>query len=156
MSNLADVNAALMGGGGRSAKFDTIGAKVIGTIIGGRPEQQTDLDGKPKTWDNGDPMMQQVITLQTDLRDDDTDDGKRNLYVKGSLRNPTSLAGAIAAAVRASGVPGMKEGGKLAVEYIGDGTPTRAGFSAPKQYRAQYSPPVVNLPADGGDMFGDD
>ena len=75
MTNYADPNAFLMGGGAKSAKFDNEGDKVVGTIRDMQVKQQTDIKtGAPRTWDNGDPMMQLVVTLQTDARDDEDDD----------------------------------------------------------------------------------
>jgi hypothetical protein len=72
MSTQTDPNAFLMGGGGRSAKFATIGDKIDGEITATEVTQQTDFtDGTPKTWPDGNPMMQLVITLQTDEREDD-------------------------------------------------------------------------------------
>ena len=87
MTNYADPNAFLMGGGAKSAKFDNEGDKVVGTILDMQVKQQTDIKtGAPRTWDNGDPMMQLVVTLQTDARDDEDDDGQRTLYVKGQMQ----------------------------------------------------------------------
>ncbi len=136
----------LSGGGGKSAKFETIGATCVGTITAAETRQQTDpKDGSPKTWDNGDPMMQLVITLQTDQREGDDDDGTRNVYVKGS-KKPESQSGtaALIAALKAAG-PGtqLEVGGQLAVRYTGDGTPAARGLSAPKHWQMQYKAPAI-------------
>lgn len=134
----------LLGGAGKSAKFENIGATITGTIST-PPEvkQQTDMTtGSPLTWDNGDPRMQLVVTLQTTLRDDEDDDGLRKLYVKGS-KDPSSqsLHAAVAGAVTAAGAKGLEIGGTLTVTYVGDGVAKTRGFNPPKKYQATYKAP---------------
>jgi len=146
-------NDLLMGGGGKSAKFKEVGDSVVGTILDATTQQQTDINGELKTWDNGDPMWQVVVTLQTDERDDEDDDGIRKVYLKGSSKNPLSAAGAVRKAIVDAGEKELKEGGRLGMQYTGDGEPTRAGLTAPKQYRAQYEAPKATVPVDG-DFFG--
>jgi len=156
MSNTTapSANDLLMGGGGKSAKFPEVGSKVMGEITDLTVTQQTDIDGKPKTWDDGKPMWQVVATLQTTDREDGDDDGLRKLYIKGSTKNPVSMAGAVRKAVTDAGEKEMKVGGQLAVVYTGDGEATRAGLNAPKEYKAQYKAPVATVAVDG-DFFGD-
>ncbi|MGW4388234.1 hypothetical protein [Streptomyces sp. NPDC004685] len=133
-----DANSFLMGGGGApTAKFPT-----PGTVVGGRIlepptiEQQRDIKtGEHKTWANGDPMMQLVVTVQTDQRDPaiEDDDGKRRIFVKGVMKN------AIADAVRVTGAKGLEVGGSLWVKYTHDGVAKERGMSPPKQYDAKYT-----------------
>lgn len=130
----------LMGGGGApTAKFPT---GAYGTTVGGRVterptvEQQRDIKtGDKKFWSDGNPMMQLVVTVQTDQRDPaiEDDDGRRRLFVKGQLKN------AIADAVRLAGAKGLEVGGGLAVTYTHDGTASGPGMSPPKQYTASYT-----------------
>lgn len=150
MSN--DPNAFLLGGGGKSAKFETVGDTITGTIVA-PPElrQQTDLaSGKPKTWDNGDPVMQLVIKLQTNEREDTEDDGVRNLYVSGGFKR-ASLQKAVADAVRTAKANGLAVGGTLSVKFTGEEPPATKGFSPAKLYAAKYTPPTdafLNEPAE--------
>lgn len=134
----------LLGGGGKSAKFETVGTTVTGTIAAPpQVRQQTDMtSGAPLTWDNGDPKMQLVVQLQTSERLDGDDDGIRNLYVKGS-KDPASksLHAAVAGAVQAAGAKGLEVGGTLTVQYTGDGVSKTRGFNPPKQYAASYKAP---------------
>jgi hypothetical protein len=136
-----DANSFLMGGGGAAtAKFPTPGT-VIGGHITEQPtvEQQRDIQsGEKKFWSDGNPMMQMVVTVQTDIRDAaiEDDDGKRRIFVKGQMKN------AVADAVRAAGAKGLEVGGVLRVRYSHDGEAKKAGFSAPKQYDAHYTPAV--------------
>jgi hypothetical protein len=148
-----DPMALLLGGGARSAKFEHAGDAVKGEITDIQTKQQTDLDGNPKTWDDGSPMWQVVVTLQTDDREagDPDDDGKRNLYLKGSKKYASS-AKAVADAVKAAGATRLEVGGTLALKYSGDGEPTKRGFNAPKLYEAAYKAPAPS--ADLSDLLG--
>lgn len=135
----------LMGGGVTSAKFEAINDYVVGTITD-EPEvrQQTDLNtGALKVWDDGRPMMQLVVTLQTEQRNDNDDDGLRRVYVKGK-----SLTDAVREAVRKAGAKGLEVGGTLKVAYVGDGVATKKGFNPPKQYLAEYTRPTGSASAN--------
>lgn len=148
MANAADIhnkqdpNDFLMGGGVPSASFLRIGDGVQGTIT--EPptlQQQRDFtSGEPKVWDNGDPMMQMVVTLQTDQYDEkiEDDDGRRRIYVKNAMKK------AVADAVRKAGAKKLDVGGVLSVRYTADGVPARKGVNPPKLYAAVYTPPAAN------------
>lgn len=128
----------LMGGGGApTAKFPTPGTAVGGRITE-KPtvEQQRDIStGDKKFWSDGNPMMQLVVTVQTEERDPqiEEDDGRRRLFIKGQMKN------AVADAVRAAGGRGLEVGGILTVTYSHDGTASQRGFNPPKQYAATYA-----------------
>ncbi|MFJ8791430.1 hypothetical protein [Streptomyces sp. NPDC102462] len=134
-----DANSFLMGGGGApTAKFPTPGT-VVGGHITEQPsvEQQRDIQtGDKKFWADGNPMMQLVVTVQTDQRDPsiEDDDGRRRIFVKGQMKN------AVADAVRQAGGRGLEVGGILRVRYSHDGEQKQRGFSPPKQYEAHYTP----------------
>lgn len=138
-SSTPNANDFLMNGGGSpSAKFPVPGTSYSGTITE-QPvvEQQRDFQtGNPKFWDSGEPMLQLVVTIRTDLRDPAIadDDGKRRLYIKGQLKS------AVQDAVRTAGARGLEVGGRLTVTYTHDGTASRPGFTPPKQFRADYTP----------------
>jgi hypothetical protein len=142
-----DPNAFLMGGGGRSAKFEAPGDQVTGTVISQEMRQQTEFSpngaGKPEFWDNGDPKMQLVVKLQTSLREDADDDGVRAVYLKGGFKAPTTQK-AVSDAVRAAGASGLETGGTLTLTYTGNGPATGGGFP-PKYYTANYTPPAAQF-----------
>lgn len=145
MSTSTDVNDFLLQNGIPAAKFPTIGTVVKGTVLKADVEQQRDFDsGEPKTYDDGNPMMQIVITLATDERDPDIDgdDGTRRLFVKGQM-----LA-ALRAALRSAQAK-LEPGGQIAVQYASDGEAKKRGFNPPKQYAVQYkagtNPAVADL-----------
>ena len=139
-----DVNNALMGGGGRSAVFKKHGDRVWGEIINSSRMQQRDFDsGDLLTWDDGNPRMQIVISLQTDEREDDEDDGVRKVYIK----EPSQLLAAMRQAVTKAGAKGIANGGKFLVQYVSDGEPKRKGMSGQKQYFVKYeAPPEGYMP----------
>lgn len=148
-----DPNAFLAGGGGKSATLAAVGDQVVGQITDLRTTQQTDFLTKvPKTWDNGDPMWQVVVSLQTDQREDANDDGIRNVYLKGSGKDPHTSAGAARMALQTSGASQLEVGGMFAVAVIGFGEPPKPGLNAPKQHQAHYKAPAPS--ADLSAIFG--
>ena len=141
---------------GRAFKFAALGDKVEGVIISAEERPQTDIQtGETKTWSDGNPMMQWVIVLATDLRDAEIpdDDGHRAIYAKGGKATSEdgksrTMQAAIIDAVKAAGAKVLEEGGTLAVAYTADGTPSARGFSPPKLYKARYAPPAKGVSVD--------
>lgn len=144
-----DVNTFLLAGGTPSAKFPTIGTLVKGTIVESEVTQQTDLEGTPKVWSDGKPMLQAVVTLQTAERDPDVDGdtGLRKLYVKGQMQ------AAVRDAIKQSGASGLEIGGTLAVKYTADKPAEKRGHNPAKQYVAQYAAPTSGTDATN-DLLG--
>lgn len=124
--------------GGKAAKFPEVGTVARGTIAATpQTRQATKIGtGEPEVYPSGDPVIEVLITLQTDEREDDTDDGKRTVYAS------RRLWGAVKQAVLAAGGK-LEVGGTLAVEYYADGEPPQPGFNAPKLYRAEYKAPSL-------------
>jgi hypothetical protein len=132
-------------GGVKSAAFPTIGTVWKGAVISSEIRDQTDLKtGEAKRFQNGDPMKQLVVTIQTDVRDPNVtdDDGQRSLWAKGGKG---SMLEAIRNATQPHG--GLRAGGILAVKYTGDGVAAKRGFDPPKFYAAQYTPPPMSMPS---------
>lgn len=135
-----DPNEFLNSTGVPSAKFPTIGTVVKGRIEHLDVQQQRDFTtGEPKTYDDGKPAMQLVVTLATDERDPEIsdDDGMRRLFAKGQL-----LA-AIRTAVRQAGAQ-LSPGGTLAVQYTADKPSEKRGMNPAKVYVAQYKAGVAS------------
>lgn len=151
MSNTAD--DFLLGGGGKSASFETIGDSISGTIVSTQVTDQTDIGtGKPLTWDDGSPRKQLVVKLQTSARDDSDDDGIRSVYVKGTKKaGSRSLHDAVASAVRKSGAKSLETGGTLTVTHDGTEPAQTRGFSDRKLYSATYVAPNAAASFFGGD-----
>lgn len=135
-----DANELLMGGGVKSIKWTDhqIGHTVIGTIaetpkaVQMTKYQSTELD----FWPSGDPKMQVVVVIQTDLRDpsDAQDDGRRRLYIEPRMMAP------VREAVQRIGAKGLEIGGRIAVRWIsGSGQ----GEGNARQFAAEYAAPAV-------------
>lgn len=143
MTQATGTVSGFFSGGGKTAKFPSIGTSVAGTITAVHPpEPQRDFQTQQEI-----PGKTQVrIELQTEQRDPEIefDDGSRTLYVKGWM------TGAIGDALRKAGKKEPEIGGTLTVTYTGDGAPSRPGFSGPKQFTATYAPPASST----GQFFG--
>jgi hypothetical protein len=137
--DIDDMDAALEGDA-PAIKFPEVGTTVRGRIVAAKQRQQKEFgSGKLLTWDNGEPRMEWVLTL-------DTDEGLATLYAK------SAMWGAIRDAVRST--PSGKWGsplGTLTVKYVGDGEPSKPGFHPPKLYKAKYEPAAP--PADLDDLL---
>jgi hypothetical protein len=138
-----DVNNFLMGTGGRSASFKNINDRVWGEIVHTELRQQTSFEeNTPLFWDDGKPRMQLVVTLQTDLAEDEDDDGVRKIYAKGQMLQ------AIRKAIVKAGEKQIRSGGRLLVQYVSDAEPKRKGMSGAKQFFAKYEAPVYAVGVD--------
>lgn len=148
MSNFPSVEQFLTSGG-KSAKFPTVGSKVSGSVVGSELQQQTDFETQlPKTWNDGNPMLQLVVTIQTAEREDNNDDGTRRIFARGHM-----LA-ALKAAVKTCGQSGLIVGQTITVTYVSDGE-ARKGLAAPKQYDVLLSagPQVTDIQTEDEEPF---
>jgi hypothetical protein len=142
-----------LGGEGNSFPFDRIGDKVYGMVIDLVDRQQTDMEGtatagQPSTWPNGDPKMMSIVTLQTELRDSPTDDGKRTVPLTGSKKPESqSRMAAVIGAVKlaTNGSTALQYGGYLGLAFTGEKPPAQRGLSATKLYSAIYKAPAMEL-----------
>jgi hypothetical protein len=130
---MSDNLEGFFAGGGRAAKFPTIGTTITGTIKNVHPpEPQRDI----KTGAELTGKTQVRIELVTNDRDPDIDDddGTRTLYVRGWMK------GAIGDALRKAGTRKPNIGDTLSITYTSDGTPPQPGFNGPKLFDATYTP----------------
>ena len=121
--------------------FEQIGATIVGTIID-EPRIVVTKD------DDRNDVENLVVNLEavagTAIRSGKVDEGRADvkpgdqvsLWIKAG-----GIARAVDTAIKAAKVAGLAEGGTLAVQYTGNGTPTKAGYTAPKLYSAEYSAP---------------
>lgn len=154
MSGLDEVNDFLLGGGAKAFPFEKLGDMVTGEIVDAQKRQQTGLeDNKPQFWDDGNPKMMLVITLQTDIRDDDEDDGQRTVYLRGGKPQVaegkgTSTLEAVKEAVKKSGSKnGIEVGATLSLAWTGN-APKKGGLSPAKLYSAAFKPASQNIDID--------
>lgn len=118
--------------------FREVGATITG-IITDEPQERDATDpfsGEVLTWKDGNPKKVLVITVQTELRDDSDDDGKRSVWIStvGQKR-------AVGDAIRESGRKGLDVGGTLTLTFTGYGEKTNPALNPPKVFSASYTPP---------------
>lgn len=119
-------------------KDSQIGDTVVGEVVDFEVRQSRDFDdNKLETWDDGSPRLQIVVNIQTDIHDDEEDDGLRSLYVKwwGHDRK------AFLTAIKDAGATDLAVGGTLQASYIGDGEQADRKKSAPKLRGYAYTVP---------------
>jgi len=112
-------------------KNSVIGDTVTGTVLDSEVRQSRDFDdNKLEFWDDNSPRLQLVVNIQTDLAEDEDDDGVRSVYIKwwGAQRK------ALLTAVKEAGINDLAAGDTFTASYIGDGEQTDRKKSAPKLY----------------------
>lgn len=147
----SDFDDFMGGGSSQSFQFINEGDSISGIIIE-PPEklQQTDIEsGEPKFWPNGKPRWYYRIKLQTELRDNDEDDGIRSLSLSWHRLD------AVRAAVREAKAPTLVVGGKLWLRFDAfedrkvakyKANPAKVGWSA--KYKApDREPDFMDEPA---------
>jgi len=129
------VNDLLNGGGGPpSFKFDKIGDTAKGVITDLNTSQVRDFTSNElKVYDDGNPIMQIVITIRQD------DDEEARIFVKPSAKV------AIREAVQKAGAKGLEKGGRIAVKYSDDEAPEKRGLNPKKLFTAQYEAPTKSI-----------
>src|SRR5262245_43955625 len=154
MSMDRDAVREFLSGGAKAFSFDNMGDEVYGKIVAMDIRQQTHMEtGDPLFWKNGQPRNVLVVTLQTDLSDDESDDGERTVWLRGgnytvASGSGTSSLSAVRDAMRKANVKDIEPGGTLRMAYTGDAKPTARGLNAPKLYTAEYAAPVRSVSLD--------
>ena len=141
----------LLGGGGRSAKFEAPGDTIEGTVIAKDVNQQTDFKTGEKLYypKSGDPMWQIIATVQTNMREDADDDGLRKIYFKSGLMK------ALREELKVQNLKDIEVGGWIKVIHTGLGV-AEGGGNAPKLYVVDYrskSAQVIGGPAAQQDPY---
>lgn len=149
-----------LGQEGNAFPFEEIGDSVTGRVMNLEEVQQTDMDtNEPSFWPNGQPKMMYRMTLQTELREQDGDDGVRTIYLRGR-RKPnddgtmSSLCAALTAVREATGGREIQAGAKYTHTFTSEGVPTKRGYNPPKWYTGKYVPPTMVLDAGQPDATG--
>lgn len=138
MTNTQSVNDLLNGASGPAAfKFDKVGDTAKGRITKLDTMQVRDYKTQqPRYYDDGNPIMQIVITLEQENGEE------TRVFCK-----PAAKA-AIRTAVQAAEAEGLEVNGTLAVQYSGDEPADQPGLNPKKQFTAQYKAPVNNISAN--------
>lgn len=150
------IDGFLLGSGIPSFSFKNIGDEVEGVITDQELSQQTDYDDdSPLFTKAGKPMMQLILTIQTDLRNwagtsEDSncrerpaadDDGKRKLYIKSGGRD------ALAKAVRRSGSGGIGLGGRIKMKLSSEDKVEGSKYKK-KNFTTVYTPGTLSVEED--------
>lgn len=147
---MSDGNDLLMRGGGKSITFgrddSTKGVWFSGIVLE-EPTSGQVMDystKKPKFYDNGDPVMQIIVKIQTTMREDADDDGVRALFIKSGMKRP------VRDAILAAKSKGLGIGDQIAVRWIG------TEDNDARIWEAAYKPAPAKANADlmGADPFG--
>lgn len=131
---------------GKSASFDGPPPITYAGEVLEEPStvQQRDYDtDEPMFYDDGKPMWQVAVKLQTNIREDEEDEGVRTVWLKGLQLQ------AVKAAMREAKVKAILPGGYLAITFY-DTKETEAKPGQPKNkkrfptklYKATYTPPM--------------
>jgi pyruvate/2-oxoglutarate dehydrogenase complex dihydrolipoamide acyltransferase (E2) component len=129
----------LINGAAKAFKFDAIGTVAQGTVVNWVVKQVTKMgSGELEFFPSGDPKWQIIVTLQTTMREDADDDGRRALYVKSFMFK------AVKDAIAATGAEDFEQGGYLTVVHTELGQPEK-GMSPPKLFSAEYKRPSAQL-----------
>lgn len=119
-----EFDALLSGGGVPVFSFQAVGDRIEGVVVdkGTAPEREWveehgRSDGPVKRFKDGTVIQQLVLTLQTSLRDPDSedDDGRRRVFVTGKRAKD-----AFRDAVRAAGAAKVEIGGHIQVQRGAD------------------------------------
>lgn len=145
--SLDALDAALAGGGGKSAfnKETPLGTSVSGIITDVSVQQITDfVTGKLKFWDGERPQMQIVIVIQTDLREDSEDDGKRAIYIKTWGVWKENLMTAVRAAGGQKAGDVLKPGNRFTDTYSGTKPSTQGSDTKVHTYKIETNQPALD------------
>jgi hypothetical protein len=124
LTDLDQINAELMSQGARNpfGRDVEIGASVTGDIVAVVRRHRHNSQGQPLFWVNrrpmaaasGDPVIDSALILETEERQDDTDEGLRLITLDRDVQR------AIAAGVRRSRAGGVAIGGRVeGLMYVG-------------------------------------
>lgn len=128
-------------GGGAPIYFNKdskIGDNVEGEVVDAKAREARDFENPSviKTWDDGSPQWQLVVTLQTALRDRaiEDDDGKRRVFLRWYGSDKKAVEDAVARA----GDTYVKNGSWMRVTYRGFGEQANPRLNPPKVYDVEY------------------
>lgn len=138
----------LKGGKGAPSYFkkgDQFGKKLTGLITSITLQQERDyLSGDPKFYDDGNPIQQLVLEVQTEERDpaDPKDKGLRRTFLKNRHK------GALMAAVEEGGGSVLQKGARFTQEFTGTTPNADPKMNDSRDYKFTYvSPANVALQA---------
>src|SRR5262249_20437507 len=129
----AEAMDTLMDGGQATFKFENKGDSVSGVVVSLVRRQDSDDDGL-KTWNDGTPKWVYLVGLQTELSEDEDDDGVRIVYARAYCQT------AIRDALRKGGLgrDSTPIGGELTITYTSQDKPKQRGHTGAKRFEASF------------------
>lgn len=136
------IGDALAAGGGQYLKWEVPGTSYTGTIAAATLRQSKKFESNElDTWDDGNPKMQVVITLDTKYRDQSNpdDDGTRQATINmwGGQKS------ALAAACRAAGITEPEPGMGFTVTHV-EGI---GNAKSPRVFKYEFTPAESGIAA---------
>lgn len=140
----------------KGAKFEQPGTSISGIIENVTANQIRDFKSRqPKFFDDGQPQMQVLVTINTGVTDPmvEDDDGRRTVYIKGfGLQRHAWLQALHNAGLRKAAE--VRPGDRFTATFIGFGE-TKPGMNAPKlfEYVIEHQSPAdlaMNQPQQPG------
>ena len=118
----ADIDSALHGGSKSFFnQYSEPGDTVTGTIAKVDVKQVTNFQTKePEFFPSGDPKKQVILTLQTSLREDADDDGKRSVYIPLWGGKKAALGEAMRAAGMKEASTALALGNTFTARFVGE------------------------------------
>lgn len=118
----ADIDSALHGGSKSFFnQYSEPGNTVTGTITKVDVKQVTNYKTKePEFFPSGDPKKQVILTLQTSLREDADDDGKRSVYIPLWGGKKAALGEAMRAAGMKEASTALALGNTFTARFVGE------------------------------------
>lgn len=118
----ADIDSALHGGSKSFFnQYSDPGDTVTGTITKVDVKQVTNYKTKePEFFPSGDPKKQVILTLQTSLREDADDDGKRSVYIPLWGGKKAALGEAMRAAGMKEASTALALGNTFTARFVGE------------------------------------
>lgn len=132
-----------------TAKFEKAGDSITGTVIELSERQSTKLgtNGQLDFWDDGKPKMYYRLVLQTALKEEANDDGRRAVALTGSRKSTeqSSLSAMLDAIAAAGGTNEVAVGAKVTLTMTGSVAPKTVGYNPRKTFAATYVLPSATL-----------
>ena len=118
----ADIDSALHGGSKSFFnQYSAPGDTISGTIAKVDVKQVTNFQTKePEFFPSGDPKKQVILTLQTSLREDADDDGKRSVYIPLWGGKKAALGEAMRAAGMKEASTALALGNTFTARFVGE------------------------------------
>lgn len=110
-------------------KDSKVGDSITGFVTDVQTRQARDPQtNKVRFWENGDPVIQVIVSLQTDAKTDENDDGVRSVFIKfwGVQRK------ALLEALKAAGQSDIIAGQKFTATFVGTEKATSKAMSDTK------------------------